>query len=113
MDPSSKFSTNDGDLLENLEQYMRLMSNLTYLTLTCPNISFAPNVVSQYMQSPRKPHLHIVLRILRCLKRAQGQGCLFKCSGHLDMEDFSDADFAGCIDDRRPTTGYSTFVGRN
>ena len=38
---------------------------------------------------------------------------MFKKHGHLQVEAFSDADYAGAQDDRRSTTGYCTYVGGN
>ncbi|CAL5349086.1 unnamed protein product [Camellia sinensis] len=40
-------------------------------------------------------------------------GILFSNHGHLRLEAFTDADWAGSIDDRRSTSGYCAFVGGN
>ena len=47
------------------------------------------------------------------MKSAPGKGLLFSKHGHLKIEAFTDADWAGSIDDRRSTSGYCTLVGGN
>ncbi|WKA10696.1 hypothetical protein VitviT2T_028256 [Vitis vinifera] len=55
-----------------------------------------------------------VMRILRYLKNAPGKGILFaKNVDHQSIEVYTDADWAGAVDDRRSTSGYFTFVGGN
>lgn len=95
------------------ERYQRLVGKLIYLSHTRPDISYAVSVVSRYMHDPRVSHLEAVYRILRYLKSAPGRGLLFSRNGHLKIESFTDADWAGSPDDRRSTSGYCTFVGGN
>nr|CAD1841244.1 unnamed protein product [Ananas comosus var. bracteatus] len=52
-------------------------------------------------------------RILRYLKSTPGKGILFSNHGHLKVEGYTDADWAGSADNRRSTSGYLTFVGGN
>ena len=65
------------------------------------------------MHDPRQPHLDAVYMILRYLKAAPGKGVMFTKNNHLGVESYTDADWAGCLDDRRSTSGYCTFVGGN
>ena len=59
---------NSNDLvLVDIEQYQRLVGKLIYLSHTCPDISFAVSVVTQFMQAPYEKHME-VNRILRYLK---------------------------------------------
>jgi hypothetical protein len=95
------------------ERYQRLVGRLIYLAHTRPDVSYAVGVVSQFMHDPRTPHLDAVYRILRYLKSAPGKGILFSNHGHFRLEAFTDADWAGSVDDRRSTSGYCTFLGGN
>lgn len=97
----------------NKERYQRLVGKLIYLSLTRPDIAYAVSVVSQFMHSPSEDHMEAVMRILSYLKSAPGKGLLFKKHGHLKVEGYTDADWAGNITDRRSTSGYFTFVGGN
>ncbi|CAL8992442.1 unnamed protein product [Prunus brigantina] len=84
-----------------------------YLSLTRPDIAYAISVASQFMHSPSEDHMAVVMRILSYLKSAPGRGLLFKKNGYLDLEGYTDVDYAGNITDRRSTLGYFTFVGGN
>ena len=68
-----------------------MVEKLIYLTMTHPDITFAVGVVSQYMHAPLQPHFYAVCRILCYLKRAPGQGLLYKPSP-LSVTGFSDVD---------------------
>lgn len=95
------------------EQYQRLVGKLIYLSHTRPDIAYAVGVVSQFMHNPQKHHYEAVIRIMRYLKKTPGFGLLFKNNGHLNIEAYTDADWAGSQVDRRSTSGYFTLVGGN
>ena len=47
------------------------------------------------------------------LKIAPGKGLLFSNHNHLNVEGYTNIDWARSLDDRRSTSGYHTFVGGN
>ncbi|KAM1346354.1 hypothetical protein ACFX13_036411 [Malus domestica] len=94
-------------------RYQRLVGRLMYLAHTRPDLAYALSVVSQYMHDPGEQHMNAVTRILRYLKGSPGKGILFKRNNHFSVEGYTDADWAGSIDDRRSTSDYFTFVGGN
>ena len=57
--------------------------------------------------------MEVVLRILRYLKGSLGKGLVFSKTTAKSLEGFTDADWAGSIEDRRFTSGYCTFVWSN
>jgi hypothetical protein len=89
------------------------VGKLIYLSHTRPDIAYAVSVVSQFMHNPRQPHMDAVERILRYLKSSPGKGLLFSKHGHLGVDGYTDADWAGSANDRRSTSGYFTYVGGN
>lgn len=97
----------------NKERYQRLVGKLIYLSHTRPDIAYAVSVVSQYMHNPSKDHMDAVIRILRYLKSAPGRGIMYSKNGHVKIDGYTDADWAGCVDDRKSMAGYFTFVGGN
>lgn len=110
----AQLSANDGDLLHDPSEFRRLVGCLQYLTLTRPDIAFAVNSVAQFMSAPREPHLIAVKRILRYLKGSLDFGIPIRpTAGVPQLRAFSDADWAGCPDTRRSTTGYLIFLGNN
>ncbi|KAM5585973.1 hypothetical protein ABKV19_005070 [Rosa sericea] len=94
-------------------RYQRLVGRLIYLGHTRPDLAYAVSVVSQFMHNPSEDHMDAVVRILRYLKRAPGKGLMFSKYHYLEVSGYTDADWAGCITDRRSTSGYFTFIGGN
>ncbi|KAK2981315.1 hypothetical protein RJ640_007016 [Escallonia rubra] len=93
--------------------YQRLVGKLIYLSHTRPDIAYAVSVVSQFMQNPKDVHLHAVYQILQYLKGSPGRGILFRKGTNMELEAYTDADYAGSLTDRRSTSGYCTFLGGN
>ena len=63
------------------------------------------------MAAPRSPHYAIVLRILRYLKGTIFDGLHFSSHSSLNLQAYSDADWAGDPTYRRSTTGYCFLLG--
>nr|GEV94945.1 putative ribonuclease H-like domain-containing protein [Tanacetum cinerariifolium] len=99
--------------LVNKTRYQRLVGKLIYLTHTRPDIAYAVGVVSRFMHQPQAAHMDAVIRIISYLKGTAGHGILFGSNGHLDIQIYTDADWAGDKDKRRSTSGYFSLVGGN
>jgi histone deacetylase 1/2 len=94
-------------------RYRSVVGGLQYLTHTRPDISFAANKVCQFLSQPTDVHWEAVKRILRYVKGTLQTGLQIRKSSSLGISIFTDADWAGCMDDRRSTGGYAVFVGPN
>ena len=81
-----------GKLLSNPSLCKHLVGNLVYLTVTCPDISYAVHQVSQYLSAPRSTHYAVVLRILRYLKGTLFHGLFYSAQSLFVLRAFSDAD---------------------
>jgi hypothetical protein len=68
LEQNVKLNADEGDLVEDTTTYRRIMGSLIYMTITRPYLSYVVGVVSQFMQTPQKPHLDAVRRILRYIK---------------------------------------------
>jgi hypothetical protein len=115
MTASEKLLVNDGKLLgaKDATQYRSIVGALQYLTLTHPDLSFAVNRVCQFLHSPTKTHWEGVKRILRYVKGTLSYRLKFVKSSSLVLSGFSDADSAGCPNDRRSTGGFAVFLSSN
>jgi hypothetical protein len=111
MEPNLKLSKQTGELLPDPTVYRRLIGRLIYLNITRPDITYSMQVLSQYMDAPRHPHLEAAHQVLRYLKTAPGQGIFFPASSDFQLKAFCDSDWAGCPDSRRSTTGFCVFLG--
>lgn len=94
-------------------RYRSVVGGLQYLTLTRPDISFAVNKVCQFLSQPTDVHWEAVKRILRYVKGTLHTGLKFRKAVSTSISIFTDADWAGCPDDRRSTGGFAIFVGPN
>jgi len=87
-------------VLVNKGQYQRLVERLMYLSHTRSNLAYALSIVSQYMHNLDEKHVNAVMQILRYLKSALGKGILFtKNSNYQSIDAYTDANWAGSIDD--------------
>jgi hypothetical protein len=109
----SKLSFHDGDPLSNPSSYRQIVGALQYLTMTRPDLTYAVNQACQFMHSPTTTHLQAVKRILRYIKGTIDLGIHLTPCSSLTLHAFSDANWAGCPDDRRSTIGYCIFLGPN
>jgi hypothetical protein len=94
MESNLKLSRDDGDLLPYPTSYRRLIGWLIYLTLTWPNISFAVQVLSQFMHSPRQPHMAAASCLLQYLKGFPGQGLFYPASSNFKVKALCGSDWA-------------------
>lgn len=114
MSAKTTLSSVDGEILSNPRAFREIVGSLQYLTITRPDIAYAVNSISQYMSQPRTSHLLAAKRILRYIKGTLDQGLFFRpqCQPtHLCA--YSDADWAGCPETRRSTSGYLCYIGNN
>jgi hypothetical protein len=98
-----KLSTYEGEVLgpNDATNYRSIVEGLQYLTLTRPDIVFSVNKVCQFLYSPTTVHLTSVKRILRYLRGTLDMGLQIVKSPSMLVSGFSNADWTGCIDDRR------------
>ncbi|KAH0815732.1 hypothetical protein GEV33_007059 [Tenebrio molitor] len=109
MDP--EMHTN-GDKETDNKLYRQIIGSLMYLSLgTRPDITYAVNKASQFLENPRKIHWKAAKRIVKYLKGTINHGLYFpvKQEGHVYA--FSDADYAGDVTSRKSTTGIVVKLG--
>jgi hypothetical protein len=111
MDQNLKLGKDTGKPLPDATIYRKLIGKLMYLSLTRPDICYAIQNLSQYMEIPTCTHLAAVHKVIKYLKLAPGQGIMFSSSSSLNLRAFCDSDWAACPDSRRSVTGYCIFLG--
>ena len=113
VDTNPKVSADSGAPVADPSDYRSLAGALQYLTFTRPDIAYAVQQVCLYMHDPREPHLAALKRILRYIRGTLHLGLHLRPSTLDDLVVYSDADWAGCPDTRKSTSGYAVFLGDN
>jgi hypothetical protein len=93
--------------------YRSLAGALQYLTFTRPDIAYAVQQVCVHMHDLHEPHLTIAKCILRYLQGTLDLGLLLHRASTSDLVVYTDADWTGCPDTHRSTSGYVVFLGDN
>ena len=85
--------------------YQSLVGGLMYLaTCTRPDIAYTVGMLARFSSKPNQTHWVAAKRVLRYLKATMNFGLIY--SGDAGVLGYSDADWAGDMDDRKPTSGY-------
>jgi len=113
VDTNPKVAAADGPPVADATDYRSLAGALQYLTFTRPDIAYAVQQVCLHMHDPREPHLAALKRILRYVRGTLHLGLLLRPSPATDLVVYTDADWAGCPDTRKSTSGYAVFLGDN
>uniref|UniRef100_A0A803PZR1 CCHC-type domain-containing protein n=1 Tax=Cannabis sativa TaxID=3483 RepID=A0A803PZR1_CANSA len=90
IEPNLKLSKDKGNPLLDPTTYRSLIGKLIYLTITRPDISYVVNHLSQFLTSPRLPHLQATHRVLQYLKRTPGQGLFFPSNTSPNISAFAE-----------------------
>jgi hypothetical protein len=111
VDTCAKVPAAAGSPVADPTAYRSLAGTLQYLTFTRPDIAYAVQQICLHMHDPREVHLTAAKRILRYLQGTIGYGLIIPRSAPTQLIMYTDADWAGCPDTRRSTSGYAVFLG--
>jgi hypothetical protein len=105
-DPNVDFEINDGvSKPVDKTMYQSMVGSLLYLALVSrPDISYAVGLMSRFSHDPNAAHLTGVKRIGRYLKGTPDYGLIYS-EDKNELKGYSDADWGGCRDSRRSTSG--------
>ncbi|XP_043700193.1 uncharacterized mitochondrial protein AtMg00810-like [Telopea speciosissima] len=110
---TTNLTKNNGDLFPDPTLYRSIVGALHYLTLTRPDIAYSVNKVCQFMHSPTTEHWAAVKCLLRYIKDTLDHGIHLRVSQSILLNVYTDADWVGCPDDRRSTSGFCIYLGDN
>lgn len=92
--------------------YRSLIGCLSYIALkTRPDITYAVNAFSQFQENPGPVHWHFLLRLLGYVYDTRHFKLNLSSTRNLDVECFSDSDFAANRDDRVSVGGILLVLG--
>ncbi|GJV19968.1 putative ribonuclease H-like domain-containing protein [Tanacetum coccineum] len=92
--------------------YRSMIGSLMYLTTSRPDIMFAVCACARFQVTPNTSHLHVVKRIFRYLKGQPKLGLWYPKDSPLDLEAFSDSNYARASLDKKSTTRGCQFLSK-
>ncbi|XP_073041763.1 uncharacterized protein [Primulina eburnea] len=113
MGSSEKLSKDDVAAGVDNTQYRSIIGSLLYLSASRPDIMFSVCLCARYQADPKVTHLKAVKRILRYISGTVNLGLWYTKETNTNLVGFSDADWAGNLDDRKSTTGGCFYLGNN
>jgi hypothetical protein len=113
VDTHAKLSALEGAPVADPTEYRSLAGALQYLTLTRPDLAYVVQQICLFMHDPWEPHLALIKRVLRYVKGTLDIGLHIGTSSPTLITTYSDADWAGCPDSRRSTSGFCVYLGDN
>ncbi|XP_021991742.1 uncharacterized mitochondrial protein AtMg00810-like [Helianthus annuus] len=113
VDTHSKLGLDSGTDFHDPTLYRSLAGALQYLTFTRPDISYAVQQICIHMHAPKTDHWNALKRIIRYIRGTTSFGLTLGPSKVPRLIVYSDADWAGCPDTRRSTSGFCVYYGDN
>lgn len=102
-----QLSGDSQDFLSEDVPYRQAVGCLIYLVSgSRPDISFAVSKLSQFLEKPLQLHWTAVKRVMRYLSGTRTEGIMYDGARGIEIEGFSDSDYAGDILKRKSTSGY-------
>ncbi|XP_057845053.1 secreted RxLR effector protein 161-like [Cryptomeria japonica] len=91
--------------------YQQIIGGLIYLTYARLDIDFVVNYLSRFMQEPKTSHWLAAKRVLRYIHGTMDHGLEYKKNDQFFLTGYTDADYAGSVDDRKSTSRFVFFLG--
>ena len=91
--------------------YKSMIGNLLYVTSSRPDVMQAVGQVERFQATPKEAHVLAIKSIFRYLKGTMEFGLWYPKGNELTMVAYTDADWAGSIDDRKSTSGAALYLG--
>ncbi|KAJ3494947.1 hypothetical protein NLJ89_g10707 [Agrocybe chaxingu] len=119
MDPGLKLRRPDPKDITSMERaklnklpYRSLVGCLLYLAIgTRPDISYAIQQLSQFLDSYTYAHWNAAIQVVKYLKGTRSLALQLGGKGPIQLLGFTDSDWANCLDTRKSVGGYGFTLG--
>nr|GEU77268.1 hypothetical protein [Tanacetum cinerariifolium] len=111
MEIKDKLDLDQNDTPIDARKYRSMIGVLMYLTSNRPDIVHATCLCARYQANPIEKHLKEVKRIFRYLRGTVNTGLWYTKDSGFELTGFSDANYAGCKDTFKSTSGGAQFLG--
>nr|GEV13555.1 hypothetical protein [Tanacetum cinerariifolium] len=105
MEIKDKLDLDQNGTLVDATKYRSMIGALMYLTSSRPDIIHATCLCIMYQDKPTEKHLKEVKRIFRYLWGTVNTGLWYTKDSGFELTGFSNADYAGCKDTFKSTSG--------
>ena len=87
--------------------YASAIGSIMYAQVcTRPDLAFTTGMLGRYQSNPGKAHWMAAKKALRYLQGTKSHMLVYRRSDALEIVGYSDADWAGCKDTKKSTSGY-------
>jgi hypothetical protein len=111
MQTSCKLRKDDDSKSTSQRQYRSMIGSLLYVTASRPYVMRAVGQVARFQATPKESHVLAVKRIFKYLKGTEELALWYPKGKDLSLIAYTDANWAGCIDDQRSTNGEEFYLG--
>ena len=108
-----KLSKEDESKDVDPKHYRSMIGSLLYVTASRPDVKQVVGMVARFQAAPKESHVQAVKRIFRYLKGTIDLGLWYPSKNTFSLKSYSKADWAGCVDDRKSTSGGAFFLGES
>ena len=113
MSSSTKLNVDSSGVEVSPTLYRSIIRSLLYLKASRPDIAFSVGVCARYQANPKESHLTAIKRIIRYVNGTSNYGQWYSKDSNACLAGYSDADWAGSVDDRKSTSGGCFYLGNN
>jgi hypothetical protein len=92
--------------------YHSIIGSLLYLYASRSDIMLSVCMCARFQDAPKECHMRVVKRIMRYLVLTPNLGLWYPKGSYFDLISYSDADYVGCMVDKKSTSGTCQFLGR-
>nr|GEX00139.1 putative ribonuclease H-like domain-containing protein [Tanacetum cinerariifolium] len=111
MEIKDKLDLDQNGTLVDATKYRSMIGALMYLTSSRPDIVHSTCLCARYQAKPTEKYLKEVKRVFRYLRGTVNTGLWYTKDSGFELTGFSDADYAGCKDSIKSTSGGAQFLG--
>ena len=113
MSSSTKLNVDSSGVEVSPTLYRSIIGSLFYLIVSRPDIAFSVGVCARYQAAPKESHLTAVKQIIRYINGTPDYGLWYSKDSNACLVKYSDADWAGSVDDRKSTLEGCFYLGNN
>ena len=110
---SSKLSKEDESKHVDPKHYRSMIGSLLYVTASRPDVKQVVGMVARFQAAPKESHVQAIKRIFGYLKGTIYLGLWYPGKNSFSLKAYSDADWEGCVDERKSTSGGALFLGES